>query len=129
MSDHQLFCFRDNYDKKVKASKGQEKRPLLVSSNKPKKPEQRHYVPPSHRDSSSQQQAAQKKQHLFKFVYEDQHGECHHLDVFKDDNARDLARQFGHNLSLSVPMTQALEDFLETHVRDKEAALKNNGTS
>ena len=30
----------------------------------------------SHPDSA-------KKQHLFKFVYEDQHGECHHLDVFK----------------------------------------------
>ena len=54
MSNHELFCFRDNYDKKVKATKTHEKRPLLVSSNKPKKPEQRHYVPPSHRDSSSQ---------------------------------------------------------------------------
>ena len=50
-----IFCCRDNYDKKVKASKAQEKRPL-ASANKPKKPEQQRYVPPYHREGSTQQQ-------------------------------------------------------------------------
>ncbi|KAI0235082.1 hypothetical protein LSAT2_014507 [Lamellibrachia satsuma] len=117
---------RDNYDKKVKASKAQEKRPL-ASANKPKKPEQQHYVPPYHREGGTQQQEYTKKEHLFKFVYEDKYGESHYLNVFKEDNAGDLARQFGRNLSLSAPMTQALEGFLEAHIRDKQDTLKNNG--
>nr|CAB3226812.1 UPF0561 protein C2orf68 homolog [Phallusia mammillata] len=94
---------RDNYDKKLKSTKGKTK----TSGQSSKSPQHKLYVPPNHRKSTDEEPTLGKP--LFKLEYTDRQGQVHPVVVRSTDNARVIAERLQRNARIPPKFLDTLE--------------------